>query len=73
MFLSVGTLVCAAQGNRNHAAYGVATPDQRDRKLVSPAVADKFDFIHEDSTLPEKPERSCSVVLAHLSPRRSIA
>jgi hypothetical protein len=70
MFLSVGTLVCAAQGNRNHAA---ATPDQRDRKLVSPAVADKFDFIHEDSTLPEKPERSCSVVLAHLSPRRSIA
>ena len=53
MFLPVDTLVYAAQSNRNHAAYCIATPDQSDRELIGPTVADNLDLIHEDfSTLP---------------------
>lgn len=47
MFLPIGPLICAAQGNRNHAAYCVATSHERDRKLIGPTVADNFDFIHQ--------------------------
>ena len=47
MFLPIGRLICAPQGNGNHAAYCVATSHERDRKLIGPTVADNFDFIHQ--------------------------
>jgi len=45
MFLAVRTLVRAAQGNRNHAAYCVAAPGQRDRELIGTAVAGNLNLV----------------------------
>jgi hypothetical protein len=55
MFLAVRTLVRAAQGNRNHAAYCVAAPGQRDREPIGTAVAGNLNLVHQASILPRFP------------------